>query len=873
MPTPIRTFTRRSRRGTAILIAAATCAILGRPDITAAATPSYLIRTLGFTDAQHTRSDGQRASSVAALNAGGTAIGESQRYGGLSDLGKSAWIFIDDTTFRIGLYDAEHTNATNGYQLSHAQLLNALGQAAGQSQRFNGGLAAGYSAWLYSAGTNIRLGYTDSTHTDTDGTQFSRIEFLNDAGLAAGISHRYGGFVSPGQTAWLYSNGVTRRIGLFGGDYTRSDGYEYTDVVGLNASGQAIGHSDLYLPGAFPGDAAWIYSNGLTTRIGYFDAVHTDADGSQSSFPLFISRNGQVAGISYRYNGGNDQGLSAWAYRAAVTTRIGLIDSQHTGAGGYQYSDVSVASDAGYVAGYSDRFDASGQWLGESAWVYDGASSVRIGLLDGEHTYASGHQDNGPLLVNNAGQVAGFAERQVGDTYAGYSSWLYSNGTTRHIGLTDAQHTATTGFRYSEVLVLNDSGQAAGVSDRFGPGDEDRGQSGWFHDDDSDITTPLVFSQGSDGTAFTRPQFITDSGQVLGWYRKYVGGAPAGDAAFYWSADDGFHDLGDLVSGGIGPAGWTGLNSITAVSGNTARYVAGPGRRPEGAMAFLLQPLPLGGGQWIAPAGGQWQTGGNWSLAAPPTAGDDAVFNLDSTYTVTLTANASAHDLRAAAGSITLQLNGQHLNLNGAVRVGEAGGAPRLMLTGGTLRAAGLSVGTAGALLDIADAAVIVDYFTPASPFNALLAQVGSGRIVSSIAQANPAKSLALADNSDLGLGSFAGETIDNSSVLLIATWTGDANLDGAVDADDLSLLAIHWQTSATWAGGDFDYSGFVDIRDLYLLAGNWQAGIAAAPHSSLSQSLLALGLPVSVVPEPAALGAGLLAAMLLTRRGRRGAG
>jgi hypothetical protein len=851
------------------LIAAAACAILGSPDLAAALPPNYLIRTLGLTDAQHTRSDGQRTSSLAALNAGGVAIGDSQRYSGFSDLGKSAWIFIDDTTVQIGLYDAEHTNAANGYQLSRAELLNSAGQVSGQSQRFNGGLAAGYSAWLYSAGTTIRLGYTDSIHTDTDGTQYSRIEFLNDAGQAAGVSHRYGGFAAPGQTAWLYSNGTTQRVGLFGGNYTRSDGYEYTDVVGLNASGQAIGHSDIYLPGASAGDAAWICSNGKITRIGYFDAVHTDADGSQSSLPLFISATGQVAGISRRYNGGNDQGLSAWAWHNTVTTRIGLTDSQHTGAGGYQYSDVTAASDAGYVAGYSDRFDVSGQWIGESAWIYDGAGSVRIGLLDAEHTYASGYQDNGPLLVNNAGQVAGFAERQVGDAYAGYSSWLYSNGTTRHIGLIDAQHTATSGFRYSEVLVLNDSGQAAGVSDRFGPGDEDRGQSGWFYDDDTDTTTPLVFSQASDGTAFTRPQFITDSGQVLGWYRKYVGGVSQGDAAFYWSAADGFHDLGSLVSAGLGPAGWIELNSVAAIGGNTARYVAGPGQRPEGAMAFLLRPLPLGGGQWIAPTGGQWQAGGNWSLAAAPAAGDDAVFNLDSTYTVTLAADALAHDLRAAAGTVTLQLNGLHLTLAGAVRVGEAGGSPRLTLSGGTLRATGLSTGTAGAVLDISDAAVIVDYVSPVSALAAVLAQVKSGRIVSSTALADPAKSLAVADNGDLGLGSFGGQSIDDSSLLLMATWTGDANLDGAVDAEDLTLLAMHWQTGSTWSGGDFDYSGFVDIRDLYLLAGNWQAGVAA-PAGSLSQSMLALGLPTSVVPEPLELSAGLLVVMLLPRRRRR---
>ena len=68
----------------------------------------------------------------------------------------------------------------------------------------------------------------------------------------------------------------------------------------------------------------------------------------------------------------------------------------------------------------------------------------------------------------------------------------------------------------------------------------------------------------------------------------------------------------------------------------------------------------------------------------------------------------------------------------------------------------------------------------------------------------------------------------------------GDANRDGVVDDDDLSLLLAHWTgaggSGGTWGTGDFDGNGSVSDDDLSLLVTNWTGPIAAA------------------VPEPATL-------------------
>ena len=72
-------------------------------------------------------------------------------------------------------------------------------------------------------------------------------------------------------------------------------------------------------------------------------------------------------------------------------------------------------------------------------------------------------------------------------------------------------------------------------------------------------------------------------------------------------------------------------------------------------------------------------------------------------------------------------------------------------------------------------------------------------------------------------------QDIQNSSVTITCSPTcpqlGDANCDGVVDIDDLSLVLVHWLQSTTVGdNGDVvgSMDGFVDIDDLALVLVNW---------------------------------------------------
>jgi hypothetical protein len=119
-------------------------------------------------------------------------------------------------------------------------------------------------------------------------------------------------------------------------------------------------------------------------------------------------------------------------------------------------------------------------------------------------------------------------------------------------------------------------------------------------------------------------------------------------------------------------------------------------------------------------------------------------------------------------------------------------------------------------------------------------AWIGNG-LISSAAQGNGDTTLSLVDNALLGLTQFSGQPVDANSLLVKYTYLGDIDLNGAVDADDLTVFANNFgrTSGATQVDGDIDFNGTVDADDLTVFANNFGKGagapLAASPNVVIS--------------------------------------
>jgi hypothetical protein len=498
-----------------------------------------------------------------------------------------AWYFDGNSMSQLGLPDA------NGLTNSRPSFINDAGEVAGISMRSSGVTSLGQSAWRYSQGATARLGFVDGPFLRSDGYANSFINGFNAAGQAVGYSEYYLGTQSAGWQAWLYTQGTSQPIGLNDAAHTAPDGTRFSSAQALNDSGSVVGQSGRYDATGYAGNSAWIYHAGQTTRIGLIDAEHTFANGVQLSQSFSVNALGHAAGRSDR---GGSLGQSAWFYDGRQSRKIGLIDADHTRADGYRESDVDLlATAADVIAGHSLRYNGPSA-KGQSAWRSDGIATARIGLTDTAHTSSQGTQFSRALYINASGNIAGYSEEYNGGTsVSGRSAWLDLGSTTHPVVITEPEHVNANGAEFVNVSAINALGQAIGTSNRY-YGNASIGHSAWFYDPVTDRTTSLIFSLGPAGPllpddyAWTDPIALGDDGTVVGRFIDYSDHdyQPAYHA-FSWSLAGGFNDLGTLVDGGLRENGWQALRDASFL--NINGQIAGSGFA-NGADAFLLTPVP-----------------------------------------------------------------------------------------------------------------------------------------------------------------------------------------------------------------------------------------------------------------------------------------
>lgn len=128
-----------------------------------------------------------------------------------------------------------------------------------------------------------------------------------------------------------------------------------------------------------------------------------------------------------------------------------------------------------------------------------------------------------------------------------------------------------------------------------------------------------------------------------------------------------------------------------------------------------------------------------------------------------------------------------------------------------------------------------------------LTSSPGKG-LASSWVETHANYALAIVDNAELGLASFHGRDVTADSLIVAPALIGDANLDDAVGADDLSAWMAGFGASGRgrWIDGDFDLNSKVAGADFLA----WQRAVTPAGGAALA------------TPEPAAISLAVIGLM-----------
>lgn len=486
------------------------------------------VEIISALDAQNVSAGGVRIIRTNTIfNSGSFVAGHSAYLNGTS--GTSSWLYNGASTAQTGLLGSAYTTTDTNYRASYTTHLSSSGYAAGHSLQFNDiySNAGGRGAWLYDGSSSIELGLFSAPFTNTDGNQHSEVNFLTNNGGVAGTARRYDGGTITGHAAWVYNGAGSVDISLYNEHFTDTSTQK---VYGMNDAGIVVGTAS---ESAFGPDTQWVYDGTETRIISLTDAEHTRADGVHDTNykydnDSYLNQAGDIIGNSYRYDGMDTAGVSAWLYDGTSSINIGETSGHHTSAGGHRTSMAVLLNEAGQVAGTSFQFDGEAN-VGVSSWIYDKASGSRtvVGLYDAEHSNTGGFSNNQPARnlsaqpraryeLNEAGQLIGTALRYSGDAERGQSAWFYDGESTRIIGLQDAQHTDDTGERHGMARLLNENGQVAGESTRYDIDTVDalnnggNGQSAWFFDGENSVKI------GDESHEVNVVSQINEAGDVLG---------------------------------------------------------------------------------------------------------------------------------------------------------------------------------------------------------------------------------------------------------------------------------------------------------------------------------------------------------------------
>jgi autotransporter-associated beta strand protein len=632
----------------------------------------------------------------------------------------------------------------------------------------------------------------------------------------------------------------------------------------------ADGHSQLFLRGAISG------SNGLT-KSGSGE-LFLESTASTFGGPTTINAGMVIFAGSIAANAPSALGSSS----ADVVINAGVTDGQYVGLS-------SVAAGATFERNIVVQRNANSlAYIG----AYGGLAATFTGQVSIGSGYLNLFGNIEPEMLTLSGAISGAGGLQEPGTQF---------PSLQHLRITAANtYSGGTVIRAGQWEVGSDSALGTGTVFFVGNNVDGSVQTGALQATNGPRTlanrlvlraTP-VFS-GNDALTFTGP---VDLGSIprevnvssaadvtLAGAVGRGGLTKTGSGRLILSGPNTFNGQAVVAEGTLQAAHGSALGAATGPTmPGQATFITGSGTLELAGNISSAEAIYLGSDG--APITGSSPTGnlrsisGNNTLTGQLALDNLATVGVDAGSTLTLTA--TSVDNTTSANAALRKVGGGTLAVRN-VRV------PTLAISEGTVRvtSAGAPVGTsrissltvnAGAVLDLTNNALVYDY-AATSPLTSVRSLLAAGQIVTTAAQAGARVGYAEASSVFTGTfpQSFAGQAVDNTTVLLLQTLAGDANLDRLVNFADLVSLAQNYNQgpNLVWRSGDFNYDGTVNFPDLVLLAQNYNrtasASLTAAAVTAQFGTELGAdwAMAQSLVPEPTALGLLALALPLARRR------
>jgi hypothetical protein len=278
-----------------------------------------------------------------------------------------------------------------------------------------------------------------------------------------------------------------------------------------------------------------------------------------------IDAAGQVVGVAYRFNStGGDLGRDTWYYNGSTVQNISLTGANYTYAttgGNYQSTVEYGMNVAGEVMGESDRYDTSGNFLGQDTWVYNGSSQQILGLTGSSYSYTTAgggiyrdtYFDDGfyGAALNNAGEVVGHTYRyNSAGASLGNDAWIYNGTSTQMIGLTGGVYSYNYSgagggvFQAGYDVNINSSGEVVGLASRYNSTGANLGFDSWIYNGSSTKmigVTGAGYSytySGAGGGTYEEDYCISmsNNGQALGTSTRFnSAGTNLGEDSWYYN--------------------------------------------------------------------------------------------------------------------------------------------------------------------------------------------------------------------------------------------------------------------------------------------------------------------------------------------------